>query len=84
MGGCAGGPRREAEQQEGPATTVDVGAVVWGFAFLAVAAAIGVRAVTGVSWAWGWNVAGVLLLGGLATVVTALTAAGRARSRRPR
>ncbi len=84
MGGCAGGPRREPEQQEGPATTVDVGAVVWGFAFLAVAAAIGVRAVTGVSWAWGWNVAGVLLLGGLATVVTALTAAGRARSRRPR
>ncbi|WP_432496309.1 hypothetical protein [Kineococcus auxinigenes] len=83
-GGGAAGPPQEPEEPRGPATTVDVGAVVWGFAFLAVAAAIGVRAVTGVSWAWGWNVAGVLLLGGLATVVAALTAAGRARSRCPR
>ncbi|WP_337062761.1 hypothetical protein [Kineococcus sp. G2] len=63
---------------------VEVGAVVWGFAFLAVATVVGVRALTGVSWAWGWNVAGVLLLGGLATVAAGLTTAGRARSRRRR
>ncbi|WP_432484015.1 hypothetical protein [Kineococcus esterisolvens] len=75
---------RERSAPPGPSTTVDVGAVVWGFAFLAVAAVVGVRAATGVTWSWGWNVAGVLLLGGLATVVAALSAAGRARSRRPR
>ncbi|NAZ87145.1 hypothetical protein [Kineococcus indalonis] len=73
---------REALERARPATTVDVGAVVWGFAFLAVAAVVGVRAATGVSWPWGWNVAGVLLLGGLATVLAAAAAAARGTSRR--
>ncbi|WP_432570609.1 hypothetical protein [Kineococcus sp. SYSU DK005] len=71
----------DALERARPATTVDVGAVVWGFAFLAVAAVVGVRAATGVSWPWGWNVAGVLLLGGLATVAASAAAAARGASR---
>ncbi|WP_432494962.1 hypothetical protein [Kineococcus gypseus] len=74
----------QRERPAGPPATVDVGAVVWGFAFLAVAAVVGVRAVTGVSWPWGWNVAGVLLLGGLATVLAGAVAAARAAGRRGR
>ena len=81
------GERGEQEEREGrepvrPPATVEVGAVVWGFVLLAVAAVVGVRAATGVSWPWGWNVAGVLLLGGLATVVASAAGAVRGASRR--
>ncbi|WP_432562418.1 hypothetical protein [Kineococcus sp. SYSU DK003] len=53
----------------------DLGAVLGGLVVLALAAAVAVHEVAGLSWDWRYWAAGILLVAGLAVVTSAVAAA---------
>lgn len=73
VNGPAGGPVRPR-----PPLGPDLGAVLGGLVLVAVAAALALHEVLGTTWDWKFWAAGILVLAGLAVVVSSVVTAARA------